>query len=439
MSAPTLPPQFDSGRPLAPPQNGMVRLVCPLCGKRYKVSRQLVGRVGECVHCTGRFVIPRGLPPVVEGSAHPAAVGISLADGRWPGDHHRPLSDYLTPSELEHASVHLPPSSGHRWQRGVSIVGHHLARRPVTAALGSLTLVVLAAFAFHPQLVRNFTDPKWWGVTQDGPGSFSPPPIHSLAIENNYPAASRVGRDAATEPSALVTQLIDDSQLPDHTYASFPPTSPASDTDDEITSLIASTGRPVSAQTLASTGAPDGQPDPARSTLFPAAPDARQSSPKSPGLVYWAPASDPVELDNIRIRLLSVHVGQVPLQHIVDGMVSQSPGSYLSVEIEVTNLDPNASIDYVTWAGSELSLGSDMADLRDDHDQPLQRVVFTAAVTPRGRHDQWTIGPNLAMIDVLVFRPPQGDPAYLRLELPGRNVGLNVPVRFQIPVSFIQH
>lgn len=417
----------------------MVRLVCPLCGKRYKVSRQLVGRVGECVHCTGRFVIPRGLPPAVEGAAHPTPVGICLADGRGPGDHHRSLSDYLNPSELQQASVHLSPSSGQRWKHNASIVGHHLARRPVVTALGSLTLFVLAAFAFHPQFVRNFADPKWWGVAQDGPGSFSPPPIHSLAIENNYPAAARVGRDAATEPSTLGTQLIDQSQLPNHTYASIPPTSPASDSDDEITSLIASTGRPAPAPTPAGTGARGDQSDPARPMPLPTSSDTRQPSPKPPGLVYWAPVSDPVELDNIRIRLLSVRVGQVPLQHIVDGMVSQSPGSYLSVEIEVTNLDPDASVDYITWAGSELSLGSDMADLRDDHDQPLQRVVFTAAVRPRGRLDQWTIGPNLAMTDVLVFKTPQGDPAFLRLELPGRNIGLNVPIRFQIPVSFIQH
>jgi hypothetical protein len=148
----------------------------------------------------------------------------------------------------------------------------------------------------------------------------------------------------------------------------------------------------------------------------------------------WLPADRAWQLEDVRVRVGEVSLGQVELVGTT-GQRKWSKKRYLQVRVRVSNVGVARLIEFQGW---DLAPPKDTAGpkLTDADGQALAAATFDPGWQPvLGRPDPVPLPPSRGADQTFVFEAPAGPVGRLRLELPGAAFGLDQPARFQIAPS----
>ncbi len=138
----------------------------------------------------------------------------------------------------------------------------------------------------------------------------------------------------------------------------------------------------------------------------------------------WTPADHPLVLGDVRIRIISVIAGLVPLEGI-GGATGTSQEPALRIQVEVTNQSQSRKIDYETLVGPSMGFKKHCAQLQDNFGNDYNRISYGFSTNAAGQTKQASIYPGKSITDVLVFEPPIDSIEYLDLTLPLKSVGMD--------------
>lgn len=124
------------------------------------------------------------------------------------------------------------------------------------------------------------------------------------------------------------------------------------------------------------------------------------------------------------------------LTHLRDE--TESENKLLSITLSIKNVSQKKKIQYAGWSGTDSFLPENVALLRDDFDNAYKRVGFGFSTHIVGQISNESIYPGKEVSDVLVFEPPIGTVASLRLELPAGAFGGTGRLRLEIPKDMIE-
>jgi hypothetical protein len=153
--------------------------------------------------------------------------------------------------------------------------------------------------------------------------------------------------------------------------------------------------------------------------------------------VTVASATDPVRLGGMQLRIVSVQVGQTPLQEKMFGEQLYTPETNLGIQVELTNTSSTWKTDYTTWVDASGSRKDSAATLRDNFGNHYYPVAFKT-IKPVGKTGTASLYPGQTINDFLVFERPIAAVRSLTLELPAANFGGQGLLRLQIPASMIK-
>jgi hypothetical protein len=139
-------------------------------------------------------------------------------------------------------------------------------------------------------------------------------------------------------------------------------------------------------------------------------------------------------LGDVGVNVRRGHVGPVELVDI-KGAKRKSREIGLQIVIRATNLGGERRIPLAGWMK-----GESLADVRllDSSGKEVKRKSFPADQIPfRGRLTPDTLVPRESVDALLVFEAPSGKQGEFLLELPGSAVGVDRPIRFRLPASFL--
>lgn len=156
----------------------------------------------------------------------------------------------------------------------------------------------------------------------------------------------------------------------------------------------------------------------------------------APPAIQWAGFSDMIEQDGIRVSLADAVVGKVDVKDY-DG-VSQSVDDLLAIDIRIENTLPTKIVTYRSFAGREISFGSDSARIKDNFDNSYRLISFGYSGDIVGRVDFEDIRPGDVITDRLVFQLPIDATEELFLELPAQVLGGDGWFRFRIPIEQVR-
>ncbi len=150
----------------------------------------------------------------------------------------------------------------------------------------------------------------------------------------------------------------------------------------------------------------------------------------------WVDANkgEVARLEGLEVRVVSANIGQPNL--VQEGRPYNAGNRFLIIHLAVKNTSERLRR-YDGWA--------DRATLNEDKESlnwTVNRSTFANGVEVVGQKKATTIQPGQTLTDVLVFEQPQkvggNEPKYLKLELPGRHVGIeNLNARFIIPYTWV--
>ena len=136
-------------------------------------------------------------------------------------------------------------------------------------------------------------------------------------------------------------------------------------------------------------------------------------------------------------KMETVH--RVPLENAYSGRKSVSElDNYLVIEIVVYNTSATKKINFDSWAGDRLNMGS-KAMLKDEHGNEYKRVVFGGGMLVAGNNDHDSIYPDNFITDRVVFEKPIKNAKKLTLTLPGENVEQENDIKFELNTSEIHY
>lgn len=131
-------------------------------------------------------------------------------------------------------------------------------------------------------------------------------------------------------------------------------------------------------------------------------------------------------------------VFQVYLENAYSGEISVSEnGNYLIIDVAVFNNSTTKKINFESWAGDRLNMGS-KARLKDEYDNTYKRIVFGAGTLIAGNKPNDSIYPGKAIMDRLVFETPIVKAKKLTLILPGENIESDKDIQIEFDVSEIR-
>ena len=131
-------------------------------------------------------------------------------------------------------------------------------------------------------------------------------------------------------------------------------------------------------------------------------------------------------------------VFQVYLENAYSGDISVSEnGNYLIIDVAVFNNSTTKKINFESWAGDRLNMGS-KAILKDEYDNTYKRIVFGAGTLIAGNKPNDSIYPGKAIMDRLVFETPIVKAKKLTLILPGENIESDKDIQIEFDVSEIR-
>ncbi|MEJ7593291.1 MAG: hypothetical protein WKF77_17240 [Planctomycetaceae bacterium] len=157
-------------------------------------------------------------------------------------------------------------------------------------------------------------------------------------------------------------------------------------------------------------------------------------TPEAPA---WHPATEPLQLGNIRLKIFNVFIRRVPLGNKLGDRDSLSSDTLFTVYIELTNTSENKKIDYDGWMSRNASLMDIDADLTDNHDNDYRKISFGYSTEVKGMTTTASIYPGKSIYDAIVFEEPVPDFEMLRLKLSAKAFSEEGEFRIEIPASMI--
>lgn len=146
----------------------------------------------------------------------------------------------------------------------------------------------------------------------------------------------------------------------------------------------------------------------------------------------WTDAKEAADLGDVRVKIVSVKIGKVPLKRL-NGTKKSSTNDYMTVTISIENRSPNRDVMYHGWGGV-----GESTYVRDNLGQLLSRAQF-GVLRPEGQADPFrSIQRGTTVRDVIIFSSPDDGFTNLRLALPAQTIGGNGYFRFDIPAAMVQ-
>ena len=150
----------------------------------------------------------------------------------------------------------------------------------------------------------------------------------------------------------------------------------------------------------------------------------------------WIPADRAWQLEDVRVRVSEVSLGQIELVGPA-GQRKWSRKRYLQVRVRVSNVGVARMIEFRGWDPNPPK-DTPGPKLTDADGKALTPATFDPGWKPAaGRPDPVPLLPARGADQTFVFEAPAGPPGRLRLELPGAAFGLDQPAKFQIAPSQI--
>jgi hypothetical protein len=161
----------------------------------------------------------------------------------------------------------------------------------------------------------------------------------------------------------------------------------------------------------------------------------QKSAGASPAENQWVDASKfrPSRSGNTSVLIGPISSGSLIGTDLLSGMPYLSSGRFMQIYIHIKNENLNRKVDYKSWQTQVGSAGQ----LLDNFGNAYRLVDYPTSIRPAAmeRAAGPSIYPGKETTDLLLFEPPVENAEYLRLELPGENVGEPGSFRFQIPCS----
>jgi hypothetical protein len=160
---------------------------------------------------------------------------------------------------------------------------------------------------------------------------------------------------------------------------------------------------------------------------------APEKEPPQPDLPWHDASKGPLQLGDARVQVGYVIVSPVRLQGVVER--SETPESYVGVQVFIQNVSQTRKIDYPGWSRSssaQLRLTDNFGNVYKRYDPGLLDTIIGQVREPTSIH------PGERLEDLLVFERPLPNVQALRLELPAAAVGGSGSFRFLIPRSMIR-
>jgi hypothetical protein len=146
----------------------------------------------------------------------------------------------------------------------------------------------------------------------------------------------------------------------------------------------------------------------------------------------WIDASlFPAELGNVRVRVTGAFITDLKQMNL--GQQVNNVQDILLVEFDVENRDAQGQMRYLGW-GHKLKAEEPVPLMTDNNGLVCRRIVvedMEIEAVPK------PIPARQRLADKLVFVVPDPKADYVRLELPGKNLGLNGNLKIQIPRAMI--
>ena len=131
-------------------------------------------------------------------------------------------------------------------------------------------------------------------------------------------------------------------------------------------------------------------------------------------------------------------VSNVELENAYSGRKSISEDdNYLVLDVIIYNKSSTKKINFDSWAGDRLNMGS-KARLVDEYDNTYKRIVFGAGTLIAGNKPNHSIYPENFITDRLVFETPIKTAKKLTLILPGENIGSSGEIKIEFDTTDVQ-
>ena len=148
---------------------------------------------------------------------------------------------------------------------------------------------------------------------------------------------------------------------------------------------------------------------------------------EDPGKPARASVGEPVTVDGLTVRVVSVEVGNARVYAADGTMLVEDKQISLQVGIEVRAGGKGRTYDYWTWRGPGLRVA------KDDAGRGYGGRLGSFSADYPGFVSHRSLGEGEQVTDTLVYDPPVGAAKYIELELPGKNVGVDEAFRLRIP------
>jgi hypothetical protein len=164
---------------------------------------------------------------------------------------------------------------------------------------------------------------------------------------------------------------------------------------------------------------------------------------RPPGLVVYhdptALAVAPVWLDarkaevwqdgRVFVDLYKFGVARVPLEIL--GQPGASEQEHAILGVRVTCNDPNAKVDFQSWAESLFARPT----IKDEHGNVYRLIDFGFGTTVAGAVKSASVRANEPAVDVIVFEKPVAGAKELFIELPASRLGRAGTIRFKLTIA----
>jgi hypothetical protein len=146
------------------------------------------------------------------------------------------------------------------------------------------------------------------------------------------------------------------------------------------------------------------------------------------GEADWTTAAQGVHIGDLEVTLRTAQKSR-PLCEDA-GQFTSAPDDAFLVHVRIQNHSEDKRLEYKGW--SDRASKRTGARLSDDTGRVYNPVNFGPDLHVQGQKFDVTLQPGEMIEDILLFEIPDPDFKYLRLELPGRPVGITESIRLQL-------
>lgn len=185
-------------------------------------------------------------------------------------------------------------------------------------------------------------------------------------------------------------------------------------------------------------------------------PPQEEPEPEPPPEPVWTDANEPIQLGDVKARIVSVKVENLQIEDITT-FKKQKPKPMLRLKVSLENTSTDKIIDSPGWPGGADLVGGGLGNLLGDAAKEIAKAVPIDATLIDNAGNKYkqtptalifggqlsalnqdnSIRPAAKAEKELLFSPPLETIEYLRLELPGTGFMSTDSLRFQIPKAMI--